>query len=342
MSSAVEAEITREVTNAKTRTRLQSKRMDRTVTGDVGEKSRKDILQSWQPPTADTTPFKKWDPSTFNWEHFMALIYGCSGSGKSFLMKEMISIICKTKIYKEFLLISPTERVSFSFNCFSKKQIWDEFNEEKLFELVESKREKKMNNMKDKPLLIIVDDCAADPRIRSSPALNKIFISGRHFNIGCAVLLQNINPKDGVPPALRNNATMVAITKPRKSKDRQFLVSEWLSLVSDFEGSLAIQSITRGDYQFAIADLHMYANAVKLQDFIFTYKANKIKDTFKVPGGANLKRKRNKVMDDDSDEEEKKVDGCNDKNNLERYNKPVKVIKSADVRLLKKFKVDIY
>lgn len=332
----------------------------------------------------------------FNVEHLFALIFGCSGSGKSFLTRDFLYRLKKQGYWKEFYLISPTERLSHSFKAFTDTHVMDEFDEGWIWDNIieprqerlrkrdlgiesndedESKMEDKdggyldlkhrgcthndgvnevhtarlkkhseiptsysMDMLMDyggngastyseakksreqraiqlemeqkkaeeeaekarerkrpiKPVLIIIDDCAADPKLRKSQALNKLFISGRHLKIGVMILLQNINARDSVSPALRNNATLIVTARPRKQRDREYLVREWFSMGSEKEGEATLLELTEGDYNFVVVNLQKFARAKTLTDFIYRYKATE-------PPAFTLGRKRKRVVNKDQD-----------------------------------------
>lgn len=228
----------------------------------------------------------------FDITHFMAVIFGCSGSGKSFLMKHFLHQMKKANYWKKYYLISPTELLSHSFDCFDEDCIEEAFDEEWLKDLIQEKTDFILNQetqaysakkrKKLEPVLIIIDDCAADPRIRNSPALNKLFISGRHLNMGVALLMQNINARDSVPLPVRNNATLIITGKPRKKKDREFLTREWFSSGNEKEGEQLLLDITNERYQFAVVNLQKYATSTTLYDFVYKVKAPDKQKNFKL------------------------------------------------------------
>jgi hypothetical protein len=228
----------------------------------------------------------------FDITHFMAVIFGCSGSGKSFLMKHFLHQMKQIKYWKKYYLISPTELLSHSFNCFDEDCIEEAFDEQWLKDLIQEKTDFILNQetqtysakkrKKLEPVLIIIDDCAADPRIRNSPALNKLFISGRHLNMGVALLMQNINARDSVPLPVRNNATLIVTGKPRKKKDREFLTREWFSSGNEKEGEQLLLDITNERYQFAVVNLQKYATSTSLYDFVYKIKAPAKQKNFKL------------------------------------------------------------
>lgn len=298
--------------------------------------------------------FKPFSVREMDTNHMYALIFGCSGSGKSFLVKRLLYDMYKDKnsYWDEFFLISPTEDLSHSFGMFNKANVKDKFDEDWINEKILEPRirmmkgKKRMSNGKKKGqqqlpnALIIIDDCASDPGIRHSEILNKLFISGRHMGIGCMLLLQNINPNDSIPPALRNNATLVATAKPRKLKDRQFIVREWFSMGNEREGEQALQSITSESYRFAVCNLQKFANANSLHDFIYTFKADKVPKSFKlhgkrfglngnmmhpkredaIYGGATGYRNKNEGQDDESKQDGWMRDVDSEMNNLSYLN----------------------
>jgi len=228
----------------------------------------------------DVTTFRTFEPENMDYTHLMALIFGCSGSGKSFLIRDLLTHINRKKYWKHVILMSPTENLTHTLGVTHEENTFNFLDLEYIDNQIETRKKAKMKGAVLPPMLFILDDCAADPLLRSkkkSP-LDRLFISGRHFNMGCIILLQNMNALDSVGPALRNNATLLAITRPRKCKDRQFIVREWFSMGTEKEGEEALLKLTEKPYTFAIADLHQFAGARKLNDFIYQYKAKPQKE----------------------------------------------------------------
>lgn len=210
----------------------------------------------------------------FDHTHLFALVFGCSGSGKSFLTRDIMHHIEESKYWKHVIVMSPTERATHTIGIAHDRNIYDELDLPLIDKHIELRKKVLKKKGKLKPLLFIIDDCAADPRLRARTSpLNTLFISGRHLKMGCVVLLQNMNALDSVGPPLRNNATLLAITRPKKCKDRQFIVREWFSMGSEKEGEETLLKLTHEPYEFVIVDLKKYAGAKNLTDFIYKYKA---------------------------------------------------------------------
>ena len=228
-------------------------------------------------------------------KHIYGLVFGCSGSGKSYLTKDLLKQLHSGGYWEEFYLCSPTENLSHSFAMFDRTKIQESFSEEWLQNFITERVQSVRDKKKLKPAMLVYDDCAADNRIRHSPALNKLFISGRHLKVGCFLLLQNVNAGDSVPPALRNNATLVICARPRKMKDRQYIVREWFSMGSEKEGEEVLLQLTAGDHNFAVCNLQKFATATRLQDFISQYHASEVEKSYKLSAkvsGEAMERKK--------------------------------------------------
>ena len=223
-----------------------------------------------------TQAYKQFDLKSINRKHMYVLVFGCSGSGKSYLTKDWLAQLAADGYWKEWWLISPTENLSHSFGCFERDKIKDAFDEAWVMNLIHERTQKIRAKETIQPCMIVIDDCAADNKIRHSPALNKLFISGRHLKIGCFLLLQNVNPGDSVPPALRANATLLATARPRKAKDKSYIVKEWFSMNNDREGEQVLMDLTAGEHNFAVCDLQTFSKANELSDFISQYRDNKV------------------------------------------------------------------
>jgi len=228
------------------------------------------------------TTFGSFKAEEFKSTHLMGLIFGCSGSGKTFLTRDLLHHINSEKYWRYVVLMSPTESISATMGVTHADNVFDTLDLDYIAHQIEIRSVMAKNGHKLHPMLIVIDDCAADPRLRqfNSP-IDTLFISGRHLNMGCIILLQNINAKNSVTPPIRNNATFLAVTRPRKLLDRQYIVREWFSMGSEKEGDNALLELTKDKYSFAIVDLQKFATASSLNDFIFKYKA-KTRKPFKM------------------------------------------------------------
>lgn len=262
---------------------LQSSLTDEENEHKASDSSVKEKTHDKKPLAVDVSDYDVFNLDKFNTEHLYCLVFGISGSGKSHVVREMLHKLCKQKYYRQFRLISPTEKLSHSFKCFGKTMVEEAFSDSYLRDLIVERKAKIMAGSKSvTPLLIVIDDCAADPSMRNSPALNELFISGRHINVGVIILLQNINARDSVPLPIRNNATLLLASRPRKHKDREYLVREWFSLSSEKEGQALLESLTMQEYNFAVVDLQKFATARTYKDFVFQYRAQKKQPVFKL------------------------------------------------------------
>lgn len=241
--------------------------------------------------------FKSFSLKSVNRKHMYCLVLGCSGSGKSYLVKDLLYQLSQDNYWREFYLVSPTEHLSHSFNMFDPKNIRESFDEEWLSGIIQERVRQIRSRESIKPMLIVLDDCQADSRIRHSPSLNKLFVSGRHLKVGCFILLQNVNAGDSVPPALRSNATLLCIFRPRKEKDRKYVVREWFSMGSEKEGEEALLRLTAGEHNVAICNLQEFATAEKLEDFIYSYHAQEVPAKFTLHGAAAKHPKKAKQAD---------------------------------------------
>ena len=225
--------------------------------------------------------FKEFDVNSVNKKHVYWIIYGCSNSGKSFLTKDLLYNLTNgpDSYWKDYKLISTTENLSHSFNLFSKEQIQDRFSDAWLDNLIFERSHKLRNKEKLEPTLLIFDDCQGS--LKNQPSHDRLFISVRHIALGAIVLLQNMCAMSA-PPAMRGNATLLGIARPRKAKDRKFIVDEYLSMNNAHEGEQALLNITEGKYNFAICDLSKFPHATKLQDFVYSYKASEVPKSFKL------------------------------------------------------------
>ena len=134
-------------------------------------------------------------------ENSAIVILGKRNSGKSFLCKYLLRgmLTCDPPKADVVFLISPTEKLSRSFNCFDDKFIIPGFDMKRLEKILKAQQKCILRSKlgKDDPkvkkILLIFDDCLGSIRNGSEEQLflNKLFATSRHSKIGLIILSQS-------------------------------------------------------------------------------------------------------------------------------------------------------
>ena len=183
------------------------------------------------------------------------LITAKTNSGKSELLKWML----KKEIHKfnKIFVISPTEACNkFYSDIIPSNQIFHEFSEDWLNDLMAKLKSYKQNNKKPYNTLLILDDCASD--MHNSKALNKIFVMGRHLGISIVVTLQFLHQ---APLTARTNASYLLAGQMNKASV-EMLCEEYMMGPIEKKEFLQLYHDSTTDYNFFV----ICCNSVKNND----------------------------------------------------------------------------
>jgi len=174
--------------------------------------------------------------------HFIHIISGAKGTGKSTLFLNILDTIMRKK-YDNIFLVSPTARTDMKFKKLVDEldqddKVYEEFNEKNLESIM--KRIKDFNKGKKKPKnLIVFDDCISEMKGSFSKSLfNKMATTNRHMKTCIVVMTQKYNK---LPTILRANADLFTIF-PTANR------SEFNAIMSDMNED---EDLFKQIYQFA-------------------------------------------------------------------------------------------
>ena len=181
-----------------------------------------------------------------------AALIGKTNSGKSQLLKHMLDKE-KHKFNKIFV-ISPTESVlKFYSKIVPENQIFSEYKDEWITDLMKKLTNYKKNNEKPYHVLLILDDVGSD--CHNSKALAKIFTMGRHLNISIVMTMQYLNQ---CPPVCRTNFSFICCGQMNKLST-ELLCDEYLMGCIDKKEFLDMYHNSTKDYHFFVIN----CNSVK-------------------------------------------------------------------------------
>ena len=139
-------------------------------------------------------------------------------SGKSYLLRYMVSI--QKHEFDKIFIICPTNILNdFYKNITEKENIFTEYNELWMELLIKNMTDvnSRLENVKRKNVLLILDDLVADIRFASCKSLKLLAIRGRHIGISIIMTSQYINT---IPPVIRSNVDYTIVGNlNRKSLD---------------------------------------------------------------------------------------------------------------------------
>ena len=171
------------------------------------------------------------------------IIAGPSGSGKGILTSEILLKHHRNK-YARIYYFSASAKVDDNLKPLQKycEEVlgqkepclydqWDESVIEELLErqtrIVEYMKQKKIK--KKFYIAVICDDFANERRVVRGGLLERLYLRGRHINVSCFVLTQYYRL---LSPAIRTNATCLAVFRMRNIKDLEAILEENSALVN--------------------------------------------------------------------------------------------------------------
>lgn len=199
---------------------------------------------------------------------------GKTGTGKSFLLKEIFSFIYKQ--FKQGIVCSQTEEVNKFYQKFIPiNWIYSKHNSVLLKNIFELQK-KHINNDKKYNFFIVYDDMISDSKVwAKDPIVQNIFTLGRHYNIGFFLLSQYTN---AIPPYAKNNIDYVFILQQQNYEEKYRLFKEYGSIFEckkDFYCALDQMTTKNG-----CMVINNTVKSNKIEDRVFYYKANKNSPNF--------------------------------------------------------------
>ena len=141
------------------------------------------------------------------------IVSGCSGSGKSFLIENLVR-----KYHNHFykIVVNGPKNKLFDFEETKDKTFHYENEHERLYNPMKEVDEIDMKKHGDKTLLCIYDDMLE--HVHSSEIIANIFCRGRHKNISIFIIMQSYFPTGGsktLYPMIKNNSSVQIFCKMR-------------------------------------------------------------------------------------------------------------------------------
>ena len=185
-------------------------------------------------------------------------------SGKSCLLKHLVE--SERHKFSKIFVVCPTEKINrFYSDIVNDECIYDTYEEKFVDKLINKMTELNSNKPQKerKNILLILDDCVSDHNFHQSPSLKKLFVRGRHINIGVIITFQYLNL---IPPVARVNLDFLFCGQMNK-QSVDLLMSEFIS--GDIEKTEFIKMFNRctRDYNFLVIN----NNSVKDDDLNSIY-----------------------------------------------------------------------
>lgn len=201
------------------------------------------------------------------------VIIGKAGTGKSTIITSLL--YAKKHIFPTGIVMSGSESSNHYYSQFFPELfVYNEYDEEVVKSVV--KRQKIAKEHLQNPWsVLLIDDCADDPKIFKKPLQQNLFKVGRHYKLWYILSLQYAVD---IPPAVRVNVDNVFILREPSVKIRKIIWENYASIIPDFSTFCRIMDGLSDNYTAMVINNQTASN--KIEDCVFYYKSPH-PDTFK-------------------------------------------------------------
>ena len=217
----------------------------------------------------------KFDPSLAE-RHRVWLIIGCRGSGKSVLLRDLLY---KTHAHYHFGLgMTATHSTGESLRkLFPPSLVFEDgYNFEAVDKLLDSAKDLVARD-KVRNALLLLDDCAFDPKVMGASAMKEIHLNGRHSRI---TLMSTTQYLLTVGPLLRTNVDYVLALMDNNLTNRKKLHQYFFGCFPSFiQFDAVFREVTK---DFGAMVLNNTNKAGTIAESISWYKADDVPQSFRI------------------------------------------------------------
>ena len=182
---------------------------------------------------------------------FTISIVARRGSGKSVLVQEIISIVLKRKLVDLVLVMSDSAGLNHDYEGLIPKKLLQPFSDAVLEKIWAMQAGTKIEERKH--ILLVMDDCLANPEAVRSKWVDKYFAVSRHLNISLCVLSQHTSIL--LTPLRRANSDLILWNK--LSRYALDALSRSLTNISTKDFIRVSETFGAVDYQFLVYDQYI-------------------------------------------------------------------------------------
>lgn len=240
-------------------------------------------------------------------KHCVCLMLGKRNTGKSFLVKDMLSFHSDAPAG---VVISPTESANhFYSEMFPPIFIHEEYSPAIIDNVVKRQRQI-VRKVQDNPnidprCVLIMDDCLYDGSWTHDKNIRQIFLNGRHLKLMFILTSQYAM---GVTPMLRSNIDYVFILRENIVSNRKRIYDNYCGMLPSFDAFCSVLDQTTENFECLVVDNTSRSN--RIEDQLFYYKAVE-RPPFQI-GSRHLWSINNARLEEDSDDDgEETLDRAN-------------------------------
>ena len=225
----------------------------------------------------------EFDPDLLLPEHFFIIFYGIRRSGKTVMLRYLLSELeNRLQEHKIYLFSSTAEISPEQYDFVPPKAKFPNVSELEfdLGEIVGKQKAAIKNYHEGKgdepePILIVLDDCVSENIVRHSPSLNTLAVSGRHINMSVVILSQVVTGSGSVPPIIRTQAdTIFVVANPRSEVERKLIAEQYLTAENTYGGKqkgLSVLGAATSTQYRALVITTTDSSARRHVEYLYTY-----------------------------------------------------------------------
>jgi len=236
-------------------------------------------------------------------------ILGKRNSGKSIIVEDILSYFKNVPVA---LCMSATECSNEEYSKHIHDLfIYNKFETEVINKLLDNQKEvakqlikqgKKLKETPEKGVCIIIDDLAYDKKVLKQECMREIFMNGRHYGLTTIITFQYMMD---LKPEFRTNIDYVIVLKEPRKDNVEKLYKYFFGMFDCIADFKKVLNSCTNDYGCLVVD--NTSKSDRIEDQVFWYKA-KCGHDFKISGDKwdkwdLIHKKKNKIDDDDVDEE---------------------------------------
>jgi len=183
-----------------------------------------------------------------------------TGTGKTVLLKDILSKIGKNYKTSQINLFSRTAKLQECYDFFPRGQLYDDYDEEIMTKIWNKQTEDHDKNKKTEPRLIILDDVIASPNYIRSKIINEMAFGARHLNILIILLSQYMV---SIKACVRNNIRIAFAFQLSSKREREKFIEQFLATETNGSGDMLYKKITGEKYQCIVVSNYKAGEAVE-------------------------------------------------------------------------------
>lgn len=166
-------------------------------------------------------------------DHSKHLIIGKRQSGKSWLIRSMISHLSQNKKITKFIVFAPNKFDQFYEEFIPRENIYFELKNDLIKNILEKQRQDYNTKGKQDNICIVLDDCFGyHGGCTIDETISELLFNGRHY---CITTILSMQYPLGIKPELRCNFDYVHLFADDSISNQKRVYEQWIGVLPNFE-----------------------------------------------------------------------------------------------------------